>query len=579
MSRFLLCISFCVLSFCLLGQYNYHGIIYGTNNISLSDVLILGDGKLLATSNKKGKFQFEFSKNERILVEINLLGYQNKMMWLDVNSKNVILLERENNSLPEIKVTPYSKEQRLLLNVINNIPKNYSNQKEKFQGKIVETLSNDDNQTKLIYRNTALISYQKEPYSNPHKEGLVKIDTGFSEVFESLDSTCIQIYAGTHVVHRFDPIARREHPFKKSKIFDYQLLIADTILIDNENHIQLDFSYKNNFGTIWINAEDYSVIKTKYHVTEKHLIPFVKNGRTYLTYETTYKKTDNNFVFDRIEYESAFFNKRKNDTTYLKNIFTRTKVLSYSKLKYKELSDFDDFLIYELKNKNEETEAQEIIKELNVKIKQSKILSKLSSEMGVAYLSYRGANFINRFQTNFSRLKYHDGHKIMLRSSFDYEWKKKWFVGVNFLADGDDNLLTDFNVKHLFPLGVKKSTFLIVKGGLGLMSIDDDFEVSNSDNFIIDEVNFSKEGYSIGFRENSLHFVVGTQLKKKIAYGLSIKIGIDKYIPIDSWGSLIIKSSIDNNRQVAPISRILESREFVFNQDWNAFLAINFSFF
>lgn len=334
----------CCFSFHLsFAQTIISGKIVDENNEPIPFVHLHIENTTLGTvSNENGQFRLVCDNGiEKKPVIISALGYRTKKIFLK-EGIHTLSLAPEITQLKGVTLVPMDYGRELINKAIKAIPNNYPKVEERHTGFIRETTGWKNNKIP-IYIAEAVLESIKKPYSKKHLSGNVKLDEFRKYVSGQLDSLITRIHAGTHHIHRFDIVARREAFLGNPNSFEYK--IKDTLRQRNENIYKIHFQNKNGLsGHVYILDSSFAIVKAE--VKDLSFTSWLNmNGRQYLNYTVTYEQgEDNIWRFKHSHYETAFNEKGK--VLELRSDYVTTKIEPNSlDIPYAERFQFADILL------------------------------------------------------------------------------------------------------------------------------------------------------------------------------------------------------------------------------------------
>lgn len=334
---------FFLLCYTSLAQTVFSGKIVDENNEPIPFAHIRIEKTNLGTiSNEKGLFKLIRDKQiENNEIVISTIGYKTKKLQLK-KGHHIINLIPEIIQLKEVTLTPINYGRELVGKALKAIPKNYPKTEERHTGFIRET-TNWKSEKQPIYIVEAVIESVKKPYLKRQLSGDVKLDEFRKYISGQLDSLNTRIYAGSHHIHRFDVVARREAFLGNPNAFEYE--IKDTLQLENNDVYKVYFEKKNELsGHVFILDSTFAIVKIEIENATFNSL-FNINGRLYLNYITTYEQgNDGLWRFKHSHYETAFDNKGK--ILELTSDYVTTEVEpNVFDIPYVERFQFSDFLI------------------------------------------------------------------------------------------------------------------------------------------------------------------------------------------------------------------------------------------
>ena len=277
-------------------------------------------------SDKQGRFNIKMDRpTDSLKFLISAIGYASKEVFLKSSKGNLIYLLPKNISLGEI-ILDYENPALVLINkVIDNIPINYPTQFEQLYGEFNENTYWDSLNTKPIYKANATIRADKFSYSKKNSLGNVELLRKNIRYYD-FDSLGIRFYGGVHRVHYADFVKARKDILSKNKAKKYEIRINDTLSFKDMNVAKLSFQNKHVRGTVYINLENYALVRVERHidpVTIKNPLGFLKNyQRTYYHEVIDYSRgIDDKWRINFMHYTTGFKIKRQNKEIHLDDTF------------------------------------------------------------------------------------------------------------------------------------------------------------------------------------------------------------------------------------------------------------------
>ena len=400
---------------CLSQTINIRGNIVDKNDAPLSFAHLHFESTYIGTvSNENGDFEIactlETSKKPLV---ISLMGYETKKKILS-KGFNKIILNEDITQLQTVTLFSRNYARELIENAIKAIPNNYSNKKERHRGFFREITSWDQDTEKPIYIAEAVLESIKKPYDKKQRSGDVKLIELRKYEGNLLDSLRTRIRAGTHHLHRFDMVQRREGVLANPARYTYK--IKDTLQQHGKDIYKIYFEKKDKLsGNLFIMDSTFVIVKAEYNYHSFSEIPALfdisDHNRQFLHFTTTYELSDDQlWRFKSSRYETAF--KIKDKQLNLTSTYITTSIKTDStEIPYLDRIQFNDIVLNEQKeyhpdfwnsytislpNKNYEKLfksvghfEKEIENEMETKSlatnKLFKILQRLSWEVGFTY--------------------------------------------------------------------------------------------------------------------------------------------------------------------------------------------------
>ena len=215
-------------------------------------------------SNNLGLFKLVSNLNDKNLsLLFSTIGYRSKKVVLN-NGYHIIELQEDITVLPEVVLLSRDYGKEIIQKVINAIPKNYPLEDEMHIGFFRETTSWEKDENP-IYIAEAVIEANKKAYTKITKSGDVKLDELRKYESEQLDSLSYRIKAGSHHIHRFDMVARRDYFLNNINAYRYK--IADTLRQYDQDIYKVSFEKKNKVsGYVYVMDSTFAIIKAEVKV-------------------------------------------------------------------------------------------------------------------------------------------------------------------------------------------------------------------------------------------------------------------------------------------------------------------------
>ncbi|WP_298793350.1 carboxypeptidase-like regulatory domain-containing protein [uncultured Allomuricauda sp.] len=298
------------------------GKIIDDNGTPLPFVHIRFENSNIGTiSNENGVFQFATNKDVgKKSIIISAIGYKTEKILFQ-EEYQIISLKQDIIALDGVILSPEDYGKQLVEKAINAIPLNYPKVEERHTG-FVREVTSWENKKNPIYVVEAVLESIKKSYTKKNLSGDVKLIEFRKYQSEQLDSLNTRIYAGSHHIHRFDIVSRKEAFLGKPNDFIYK--IKDTLLQYGEKIYLVHFEKKSKLsGQIYIADSSFAIVKVviDQHFSSKTLT----NNRQYLKYTITYEQgEDEKWRFKHSHYETAF--DKKDGLFKLTSDYVTTKV-------------------------------------------------------------------------------------------------------------------------------------------------------------------------------------------------------------------------------------------------------------
>lgn len=343
---------------CILAQSIISGKIIDSNNEPIPFAHIRLENTNIGTiSNDIGVFKLVVHiENKDKLLIISSLGYKTEKITLDDEYQTITLTE-DVTQLNEVVIVSKDYAKELVENAIKAIPNNYPIVNERHTGFFRETTT-WENEKKPIFINEAVIEAIKEDYTKRNKSGDVKLVELRKYEGEELDSLDFRIHAGSHHIHRFDIVARREAFLSNPKAYKYS--IVDTLRQNDKDVYKVLIKKKNeNFAHVYIQEETFAIIKADIKLNSNFGILgyhdlFLLGNREFLNFTVTYEQgEDKRWRFMNSYYKTAF--KKQGKILNLTSEYVTTNITTNNReIPYLERLQFSETLLDETKKYNSE---------------------------------------------------------------------------------------------------------------------------------------------------------------------------------------------------------------------------------
>ena len=361
-----------------LSSQNISGKVVQTDNeksIPFASVAIEGTTLGMVT-NFEGLFNLDISAdyiNSKLIV--SCIGFEEqKFDIIDIYGNNnlTIRLESTNVEIDEVVVEqksllPYT----ILKKAIHFIKDNYLDQAYNYELYYSNKDIRRDN--KVLKREAVILMSDNKGYykSSVHKT-FKDINYRFLQSKRNFDVISIED-GNTNIVNllEFDIARHSNNILNKDRLYDYEVVIKDDIIYKGESVWVLSYSCNNpnllssgdfhaNFysGEIFINKEDYAVLYNKSTVKSNRQSKLSRNlhvkssdnnlQNAFYNYEVFYKKLEEGYVLDRIDYKIDYSYSEKESEQVISTEYSLSVIqvipekpqILYSRSYYEDL-DFD----------------------------------------------------------------------------------------------------------------------------------------------------------------------------------------------------------------------------------------------
>lgn len=254
-------------------------------------------------SNSSGAFKLVVpseSKYKRLI--ISSMGYITARISWDSKYQNISLQE-DVNLLSKVIIVSKDYAKELVEKAIEAIPNNYPASSERHTGFLRESTT-WENKKKPIYIAETVIESIKEGYGKKYRSGDVKVLEFRKYESTSLDSLDLRIYAGSHHIHRFDIVSRRDAFLSKPDGYSYR--ITDTLRQNGNNIFKVLIEQNDeNSAHIYIEEGTYAIVRAD--ITLNSNFGGIMAGREFFKYTVTYERgEDKKWRFMNSYYKTAF---------------------------------------------------------------------------------------------------------------------------------------------------------------------------------------------------------------------------------------------------------------------------------
>jgi len=333
---------------CILAQSIISGKVVDSNNDPIPFAHIRIENTNTGTiSNDIGIFKLvvnDTEKNRRLI--ISSLGYKTEKITLNGKYQTITLTE-DVTQLNEVVIVSKDYAKELIQKAINAIPNNYPIVNERHTGFLRETTT-WENEKKPIYIAEAIIEAVKKDYTKRNRSGDVKLVEFRKYESNALDSLSDRFYGGSHHIHRFDIVARREAFLSNPKGYKYKII--DTLRQNGKDIYKVFVENKNkNSGHVYVQEETFAIVKADIKLNSNF---GALGSREFFNFTVTYEQgEDKLWRFMNSYYQTAF--KRQDKILNLTSEYVTTDIIpSETKIPYLERLQFAEILLDETKEYN-----------------------------------------------------------------------------------------------------------------------------------------------------------------------------------------------------------------------------------
>ncbi|GGD23564.1 hypothetical protein GCM10011368_27050 [Hyunsoonleella pacifica] len=329
-----------------MAQSTISGKIVNPNNEPIPFVHIRIENTNIGTiSNDIGVFKLVVNiknKNKRLI--ISALGYNTEKITLK-DSYRTITLTEDITQLNEVIIVAKDYAKELIKKAINAIPNNYPKTNERHTGFFRETTT-WKNKEKPIYIAETVIEAIKEDYSKKNRSGDIKLIEFRKYESDALDTLNYRIHGGSHHIHRFDIVARRD--FFLSNPEDYRYKVVDTLRHKGKEVYKVFVKMKNkNSAHVYIQEETFAIVKADIKLTSNFEI--LDFNRQFLNFTVAYEQSEDKlWRFSNSYYTTAF--KKRGKLLNLTSEYVTTNIIpNKTDIPYLERHQFSEILLNETK--------------------------------------------------------------------------------------------------------------------------------------------------------------------------------------------------------------------------------------
>ncbi len=335
---------------CLSQTINVQGRIVDEENNPLPLVHLRFEGSRIGTvTNDNGEFKIVCASEtigKRLI--ISTMGYATKKLIVSEGFNKIILAE-DITQLQAVTLFSSDHGRELVESAIRAIPNNYSRDKERHRGFFREITSWDQDPEKPIYIAEGILESIKKPYYKKQHSGDVKLIELRKYEGNQLDSLNFNIYAGTHHLHRFDVVQRREGVLSNPAGYTYK--IKDTLQQHGKEVYQVYFKKKGRLsGNLFIIDSTFAIVKAEYNYHS--FFGILDHNRQFLDFTTTYELGDDQlWRFKSSHYQTAFkaFKRRDKQLNLTSTYITTSIETDSTDIPYLERIQFKDVFLHEQK--------------------------------------------------------------------------------------------------------------------------------------------------------------------------------------------------------------------------------------
>lgn len=341
-----LCVLLCQFS---IAQTTVSGKIIDQNNAPIPYAHIRIDNTNIGTvSNENGQFKLTTDTKNIVLV-ISSLGFETKRIALKKDYQIITLME-DATQLSEIVIVAkdYDYAKELIKKAINAIPDNYPKIDERHTGffREVTTLESEEDP---VYIAEAVIEAIKKDYYKQRRAGDVTLKEFRKYEGIALDTMSYRIYAGSHHIHRFDLVARRQGFLENPNGYNYKIL--DTLRQNGSDVFKVSFKNKRGeSGHVYIMDESFAIVKADIEQTENFIVP--GTNRQYLKIIVSYEQGDDNIWRFKNSYYNTVFKSQGRLLNLTSEYVTTDVKPNTNDIPYIERLQFSENLIDETKDYN-----------------------------------------------------------------------------------------------------------------------------------------------------------------------------------------------------------------------------------
>ncbi|MEK9614567.1 MAG: carboxypeptidase-like regulatory domain-containing protein [Flavobacteriaceae bacterium] len=497
-------------------------------------------------SDQKGKFKLRINADS-VLVKVSCIGYKTEKLRLYKNQPNRILLKPSVFEMKEVVLVSENSAKELVVEMIENIPKNYPTTPEQIVGVTHEEVYMDSLYSKLSYKARVQVLADKFSYSQRNKFGNIQVLDQQTDWDLSITPD-VRFYAGVHNVHRFDFVMNKKGVIDIKNIDDYTFKAVDTLLFDDKNVVVIDFENKKFLGSLYILEDSKALIRM-----EQEKKKFAKEGFPFLKfYNRIGHKVrvdytlfpDDKWRLKFIQYKTQFKNKTKQDQIFLKNTFS---IIEHQpmlkKIKVENRFLYHDVLFDHIVKKDS-INLKEF--ELENKIKFSLIASKIETIVGLGVIPYKSHPYSflsyihqdqlisNTAEENFVEVLYFS-YSYPLNHFIRFFYSNTASIKSNLYYQNSVGMSTDLELskRGLWNYGLNCS---LGKRSILQLSYEEKFE----DLFNLGGKKFDSNHLAYFGTQKEWFYNMGMHLKYRLTGRLALSIGGSYFIPISTTTGLTV---------------------------------------
>ena len=337
-----------LISFTSLGQNYYSGRVLGFDKEPIANAHIQVINTSIGTiTNSNGYFSFNLANDlGTVTVSVSHMGYLPCKVTFS-GQQELIFLEEDTQQLAEVVITPKDYAKELVEKSIERIPANYPTVPELHKGFFREqTYWEGEKHPYPIYIAEAVLETLKSSYSNRKTKGQGRLVESRKYESGQLDSLGVRVYAGSHIAHDLDFVARREGFLKDPDGYYYE--VVDTTRLNQKDVFKISFNRKDNpQGHVYIMDSSFAIVKAECRYTRFPPWSLPDRGRRFghstISY---YRGEDQRWRVKHIDSHTAF--DRKGKILSLRGKYATTNIEKKAEeIPYPERIQYRDILLYE----------------------------------------------------------------------------------------------------------------------------------------------------------------------------------------------------------------------------------------
>jgi hypothetical protein len=461
-------------------QQYYSGKVIGSDQIPIPYAHIqVGDIGLGTITNSNGDFKLYIPAHINIsTINVSCIGYVPLNLTL-TKPHVVIILKEDIKLLAEVIVTPRDHARELIEKAIANIPLNYPNHQEGHTGFFREMTYWEGNQDFApIYIAEAVIKSLKKPYDQKSITGLVSLVEGRNYQSLNLDTLSTRIYAGAHIPHRFDIIARREEFLSHPNAYNYE--IRDTTRFNNKDVFKISFNKKkgNLSGLVYVLDSSFAIIESDFKYKKFSAIDIGDWKRKFKNYTVSYSYgKDLKWRLKHVVYNTAF-NMQKGVLNLSGEYITTNTEIEEVIIPYQERIQYADILLHKTGKYNPDfwknfnitpdpkievffndlSPKQKDVERLNKNKRLNSLLSKLSLSYEMTYAQLELQNYLVTFANSQISLNQSASSKsissIGISTGLQYRLKSNYIIGLKSVASFSKGKVESYDFELLKEINI-----------------------------------------------------------------------------------------------------------------------------